>query len=283
MPKGRKKQGRSAVSKPADTAVVPTEPVSANEQIIRKMKDLVLSQFLNPKYSDLSISCGDEVFPAHRNILCPQSKYFEVVCSSRFKESNGEIIIENCNPVLIKKTLVFLYTGDYTYDGAPITQAHLNSKNSSESSPETWAENNFELDADTEQYPNPSRKTNSTDSQNCQAFFHAQMYAQGDYFQINELKKKAKDYFMKSFLEHPDQDSFSSSVVEVYSSTGEHDRGLRDLVVQLTTDNLKILRNGDNPILCDGLLESVPKFMLEVCLSTLDKCAEYQRQRYGYY
>lgn len=185
--------------------------------------------------------------------------------------------------MLIKKTLEFLYTGDYTYDGAPITQAHLNSKNSSESSPETWAENNFELDADTEQYPNPSRKTNSTDSQNCQAFFHAQMYAQGDYFQINELKKKAKDYFMKSFLEHPDQDSFSSSVVEVYSSTGEHDRGLRDLVVQLTTDNLKILRNGDNPILCDGLLESVPKFMLEVCLSTLDKCAEYQRQRYGYY
>ncbi|GAA93086.1 hypothetical protein AKAW_11198 [Aspergillus luchuensis IFO 4308] len=109
------------------------------------------------------------------------------------------------------------------------------------------------------------------------------MYAQGDYFQINELKKKAKDYFMKSFLEHPDRDTFSSSIIEVTSSTGEHDRGLRDLVVQLTTDNLKIVRDGDNPILCDGLLESVPKFMLEVWFSTLDKCAKYQRQQYGYY
>ncbi|RDH26340.1 BTB/POZ domain protein [Aspergillus welwitschiae] len=242
--------------------------------------DIQISQFLNPKYSDLSISCGDEVFPAHRNILCPQSKYFEVACSSRFKESNGEIILENC--MLIKKTLEFLYTGDYTYDGTPITQAHLNLKNSSECSLQTWAENNIELDADTEQYPNPSRKTTTTNFQTCQAFFHAQMYTQGDYFQINELKKKAKDYFMKSFLEHPDQDSFSSSIIEVYSSTGEHDRGLRDLVVQLTTDNLKILRDGDNPILCDRLLESVPKFMLEVWLSTLDKCAQYQRQQYGY-
>lgn len=42
MVKKGKKKGKSAVSKSADTAVVPTEPVSANEQIVRKMKDLVL-------------------------------------------------------------------------------------------------------------------------------------------------------------------------------------------------------------------------------------------------
>lgn len=86
---------------------------------------------------------------------------------------------------------------------------------------------------------------------------------------------------MKSFLEHPDQYSFSSSVIEVYSSTGEHDRGLRDLVVQLTTDNLKALRSGGDPIFCNSLLASVPNFMLDVCLSTLDRCAEYQRQQPG--
>ena len=41
MGKKEKKKGKSAVSKSADTAVVPKEPVSANEQIVRKMKDLV--------------------------------------------------------------------------------------------------------------------------------------------------------------------------------------------------------------------------------------------------
>lgn len=180
--------------------------------------------------------------------------------------------------MLVKKTLEFLYTGDYTYNGSPNTQALLNSKNSSECSPQTWTEND-ELDADTEQYSSPSRNPNTTNLQGCHAFFHAQIYAQGDYFQINELKKKAKDYFMKPFLEHPDRHSFSSSVIEVYSLTGEHDRGLRDLVVQLTTDNLKTLRSGGDPIFCNSLLASVPNFMLDVCLSTLDRCAEYQRQQ----
>ncbi|OGM39578.1 hypothetical protein ABOM_011759 [Aspergillus bombycis] len=242
------------------------------------MKDLVLSHYLNPKYSDLSIKCGDEVVPAHQNIICPQSQYFEVACNSRFRESNGEIILEDCDPMLIKKTLEFLYTGDYTYDGSPNTQAFLNSKNSSECSPQTGADLDFELDGDVGPYPRPPRKTSTAKFQSCQAVFHAQMYAQGDYFQINGLKTKARQSFENSFLENPNRDSFNSSVIEVYSSTEEHDRGLRDLVVQLTTDNLRTLRREEDPIFCDSLLESVPKFMLEVCRSTLDKCAEYERQ-----
>ncbi|PYH75380.1 hypothetical protein BO82DRAFT_379613 [Aspergillus uvarum CBS 121591] len=146
------------------------------------MKDLVRnSQYLNPKYSDLSIRCGDEVFPAHQNIIGPQSKYFEVTCDSSFKESYGEIILEDRDPGPVKKALEFLYTGDYTYDG----------------------------------------------SSNAQAFFHAQMYA---------------------------QDSFNSSVIEVYSFTGEYD-------------------HLENSIFCDNILESVPSFMLDVCISALDKCA----------
>lgn len=31
---------------------------------------------LNPKYSDFTILCGDESFPAHKCIVCPQSKFF---------------------------------------------------------------------------------------------------------------------------------------------------------------------------------------------------------------
>lgn len=50
--------------------------------------------------------------------------------------------------MLVKKTLEFLYTGDYTYDGSPTTQALFNSKNSSECSLQTWTEND-KLDTDT--------------------------------------------------------------------------------------------------------------------------------------
>ncbi|RHZ62446.1 putative plasma membrane protein Pth11-like [Aspergillus thermomutatus] len=63
-----------------------------------------------------------------------------------------------------------------------------------------------------------------------EAYFHAQMYAQGDYFQISALKCKAKQYFEESFMTYPDRDSFTSAVIEVYISTAENDRGLRDIL-----------------------------------------------------
>ncbi|RAH59408.1 hypothetical protein BO85DRAFT_458525 [Aspergillus piperis CBS 112811] len=176
--------------------------------------DIQIGQFLNPKYSNLSIKCGNEIFPAHQNILCPQSNRYHEVDANNYRTATVRSSLRIAIPP----------------------------KNSSECSPQTWTEND-EFDADTEQYSKPSRKPNTTNLQSCHAFFHAQIYAQ------------------------------------VYSSTGEHDRGLRDLVVQLTTDNLKALRSGDDPIFCNSLLASVPNFMLDICLSTLDRCAEYQRQQ----
>ncbi|KAF4772544.1 hypothetical protein HAV15_012138 [Penicillium sp. str.  len=111
------------------------------------------------------------------------------------------------------------------------------------------------------------------------------MYAQGDYFQINSLKTKAKQNFEESLMNSPSRESFASAVIEVYNSTGENDRGLRDFVVRLTTDNLTLLRTMENPILDSTLLEIPPAFMLEICLSVLEKCAEYQRlnERWDYH
>jgi hypothetical protein len=110
--------------------------------------------------------------------------------------------------------------------------------------------------------------------------FHAQMYAQGDYFQIEGLNAKAKDRFEKTFLSIStlEKDSSVATVVEVYTSTAEDDRGLRDIVVQLTTNNLPNLRTRENPILSAHLLQLTPQFMLDSCVSTMDECARYQKQ-----
>lgn len=74
-------------------------------------------------------------------------------------------------------------------------------------------------------------------------------------------------------MNSPSRESFASAVTEVYNSTGENDRGLRDLVVRLTKDNLTLLRTIENPILDSTLLKISPAFMLEICLSVLEKCA----------
>ncbi|PKX90606.1 BTB/POZ domain-containing protein [Aspergillus novofumigatus IBT 16806] len=202
----------------------------------------------------------DEIFPAHRNIVCPQSKYFEVACDGRFKEGNGQITLDSQDPILVKKTLEFLYTGSYTYDTPP-TDAKL----------EPLPEGEIERFAGTE------RQTSIANPRMGESYFHAQMYAQGDYFQIYALKCKAKQCFRESFMANPDRDSFTSAVVEVYSSTAESDRVPRDLVVQLTTDNLPLLRRGVNPILDGDLLDRVPSFMRDICLSAVERCAQLQR------
>ncbi|GIK02037.1 hypothetical protein Aspvir_006080 [Aspergillus viridinutans] len=245
------------------------------------MKELVLSHFLNPKYSDLSIMCGDEVFPAHQNIVCPQSTYFEIACDGGFKEGNGEIQLDDRDPMLVWKVLEFLYTGDFTYEAS----GDFNAENVSEDLPQTDLATDLQEDAGTEVISHSEGNTSSANPRTGQAFFHAQMYAQGAYFQINGLKIRAKEYFEKSFKEFPDRESFTSAVLEVYGSTGGYDRGLRDLVVQMATDNLVLLRASENPILDGVLLEAVPNFMLDICLSALDRCAKYQREykRWGYY
>ncbi|KAJ5507118.1 hypothetical protein N7527_009261 [Penicillium freii] len=101
------------------------------------------------------------------------------------------------------------------------------------------------------------------------------MYGQGDYLQINSLMIKAKQNFEESLMNSPSRESFTSAIIKVYNSTGENDRGLRDLVVRLTTDNLTLSRTMEYPILDSTILEISPVFVLEIYLSVLEKCAEY--------
>ncbi|RLL94481.1 hypothetical protein CFD26_103110 [Aspergillus turcosus] len=230
---------------------------AADDEAAVKAKGLVHSQFLNPAYSDLSIICGDKVFPAHRIIICPQSKYFEDACKAKFEGEKGEIKINDRDETLVEKMLQFVYTGDYTRDITPETQESV-----------TLMHLFHIVDA-------KEKKTAPVIAR--ASHFHAQMYAQGDYFQIEGLKAKAKERFEKTFLNSSTKDSFAATVTEVYTSTAEDDRGLRDIVVQLTRNNLPQLRSGQNPILSDQLLKLVPQFMLDICVSAMDECARYQK------
>jgi uncharacterized protein YllA (UPF0747 family) len=176
-----------------------------------------------------------------------------------------QIRLDGQDPKLVRKTLEFLYTGNYTYDGPP-----------KDGEMEPLLEREIKPFAQTE------RQTSIANPRTGESYFHAQMYAQGDYFQIDALKRKAKEHFKESFMRNTDRDSFTSAVSEVYSSTAENDRGLRDLVLQLTTDNLPLLSREVNPILDGELLDRVPSFMRDICLSAVERCAQLQRNHGGW-
>ncbi|KAF4231148.1 hypothetical protein CNMCM8980_005372 [Aspergillus fumigatiaffinis] len=194
---------------------------------------------------------------------------------------NGEIRLNDRDPILVRKMLEFLYTGDYTYE-ASSARGSFDAENISGELSHTYLDKDLQADTGTEVFRDVQGETSSAKPRTGQAFFHARMYAQGAYFQIEGLKIRAKEYFQESFMKFPDRESFTSAVFEVYDSTEGHDRGLRDLVVQMTTDNLLLLRANDNPILDGTFLEVVPNFMLEICVSAVDRCAKHQREYGGW-
>ncbi|KAK1037098.1 hypothetical protein LTR74_018829, partial [Friedmanniomyces endolithicus] len=70
--------------------------------------------FNNPKFVDMKIVVGTVNIPAHRLVLCLQSKYFDDALSRMFTE--GATKTSQCPPQkehAYLRLLQYLYTGDY--------------------------------------------------------------------------------------------------------------------------------------------------------------------------
>jgi hypothetical protein len=242
--------------------------------------------------------------------------------SEHLKEHSGKIELDDQEPILVKKTLEFLYTGDYTLDMYERTSRNLDEDKTADPEQTPGEEPLQEVipfpeeesplaedptDAPTEAFPEhavdiglaeeapaepegeqPAYSLSATEDAvpsgpnlstgllttvgaRTMSYFHILMYAQAYYFQIDGLKARAKKYFRASFVDQLDKESLYAVVVEVYRSTTEYDRGLSDLVVELTLDNLPALRSGKSPILDNDLLRLIPEFATDLCIATLDK------------
>ncbi|RPA75666.1 POZ domain-containing protein [Ascobolus immersus RN42] len=70
--------------------------------------------FLNPAFSDVTIIVGDRSFPAHRNVICSQSRFFFLALRGGFKEAQeSKITIMDETPMNIYRLLQYLYIGNY--------------------------------------------------------------------------------------------------------------------------------------------------------------------------
>jgi hypothetical protein len=100
------------------------------------------------------------------------------------------------------------------------------------------------------------------------SLIHAQMYAMGDKYLIPDLKTYAQRLFKEAF---PTQEGvlMGDTVVEVYSSTPENDRGLRDIVLET------LLAKPNSPFRDAGLrtvaTDVVPKFGFDLLGRMFDK------------
>lgn len=68
--------------------------------------------------------------------------------------------------------------------------------------------------------------------------FHILMYSLTDRLFIQGLKALSKKKVERELVERLDANSFPRAIIEIYNSTSQDDRGLRDLAVKITMDHL---------------------------------------------
>lgn len=111
------------------------------------------------------------------------------------------------------------------------------------------------------------------------------LYAEADYFMIDDLKQKMREEFRRSFLpygpngplsvsvrDEVNYDTFEDIIGELYSTRTKTDyQELRKVAIDNIKECLLHLRSGDIPIMDPDLLKDHPDFTHDLCVATLNK------------
>ncbi|RAH42613.1 BTB/POZ domain-containing protein [Aspergillus brunneoviolaceus CBS 621.78] len=191
------------------------KPTTMNETPLLTDVSERAAYFLNPLFSDITLICDGQYFPAHRPIICPQSRYFaRTIDQSRpYPEPRGRqtnrtrpILLQHTPPYLLIRVLEFLYKGDYTVSSATILNAIdsglLRENTAVTRTPNTNIANAVDRDRLAIRYA---------------ACFHARVYAQAEYFVIESLQALAADRFSTALWSlRQDEDGLAAAMAEIY-------------------------------------------------------------------
>lgn len=178
-------------------------------------------------------------------------------------------------PALLKQMIEYLYTLDYQVETPVIAAGDAGSEQNMESRP-------FE-ESPTSDVPKSQEAFNIDNNIHAPEeaappweplSFHIQMYSLADRLLIQGLKVISAQKTKSELVQRLDAISFPAAIIEIYNTTPENDRGLRDLAVQVTMEHLATLRRADETQAAafqDGLLKSVPQFSYDLVLAMIRK------------
>ncbi|KAK3331541.1 BTB/POZ protein [Apodospora peruviana] len=176
-----------------------------DEEPFKILMSSLVEFYSNGEYSDLVISCGEKEYRVHRILVCAQSKFFAAACREGFKEAQErEINLQDCDPWLVHIMVHYFYHLDYDVRGQS-ESGHFDGS---------------EIERDSTGASEPTLVT------------HAKVYAFAEQYLIDGLKRLALRKFKMVATQSLDVNDFLQAAQEVYTSTIEEDRGLRDIVVE---------------------------------------------------
>ncbi|OQE40117.1 hypothetical protein PENCOP_c006G05842 [Penicillium coprophilum] len=104
------------------------------------------------------------------------------------------------------------------------------------------------------------------------SYFHMLMYGEAIYFNISELRIKAKANFCASFMDSPERVSFARIIEKIYSTEGSYWR-LKTPAIDMIMGSLPKLWEAETPVIDKNLINSIPDFGYDLWYSTMNKYA----------
>ncbi|KAM0269464.1 hypothetical protein ACHAPA_004029 [Fusarium lateritium] len=242
------------------------KPILPGAQSLAKLLD-------TGDYSDLTIICGKDRYKVHKAIVCPRSQFFKAAISGNFKEAlTSEISLPKDDPVAVRMMVQYLYLDDYTppeLNGPqanavlPSTERNDQSKkrkndsgrasirgrpmkrvtqeiqlSSEDSSPSDWI---IRPTSSRGRPPVPPKRKSAVTPANL--YLHTKVYELGERYGLQDLKEHAVKKFRAEAYYHHRSEQFRLAVHNVYTSTIDQDRSLRDAVVDIVAKHVNLLDN----------------------------------------
>ncbi|KAL8896810.1 MAG: hypothetical protein Q9207_007527 [Kuettlingeria erythrocarpa] len=176
------------------------------------------------RYSDLTLICGQRVFPVHRNILCLASRFFAAACDGAFKEAHeNRIDLSDDDPAALQRMLTYLYTLEYD-DEDPVDDSEENG--SSEAVTLNAIAENRQGEAD----PTPNNLDEPPQVNVSALLNNVLVYALAEKYDIQPLKDLAHQKFATRSMFAWEDDKLVAVAKMVYNTTPTTDRGLRIMI-----------------------------------------------------
>ncbi|KAJ3551204.1 hypothetical protein NPX13_g11422 [Xylaria arbuscula] len=180
-----------------------------SKELLASFKQL----YARGEYADLIITSHGKEYHVHKAIVCPRSDFFAAACRGAMKEAcTGTIDLPDDDPQAVDMMVYYFYHLDYN---PPPLQAIQDEEAVNKTDTNDFGDDVIALC--------PSHSD---------LVVHAKVYALAAKYLISGLKALSLQKFEAATQRDWARDDFLDAVQEVYTSTLDSDRGLRDAVVK---------------------------------------------------
>ncbi|KAI4639935.1 hypothetical protein J4E93_008734 [Alternaria ventricosa] len=209
---------------------------AARNQLYLTFKNLLASG----KFSDLTVTCGPDSYKVHKNVVCSRAEFFSRAVKFGGKETEqGSVDLPEDEPAIVKLMMQYIYEGEYD-PALPDNELGGSTKITVPPTPtpphkKSRVARQMFVPATPTSFPHSSLPIPGTSTQ---LMVHAKLYEIADKYDVVGLKELVIEKFKRACHSFWNDPSFANAAHHVFSTTPEHDKGLRDIVSKTIAEHM---------------------------------------------